>query len=500
MVGARVEAPRRLPLETQRELSALLRRPELRPARVGVLVEALGTCSPQGPLEERWTLQPYAAGPPHPVLFSREADKAFLPASNMKLLTGAAVLVRLGGGFRYETQVRADSEIDSQGQVAGDLFLCGSGDPSLDYEDLDHLADQLVRRGVRAVRSVIGDGRALPGPRWGYGWSWDDLPWYYSMEINALSLGRNRVEVTVRPADQPGQPVQIEVQPANDYIQVVNRAVTTSAGAEPAIQLDRPWGHFEILVSGSLPCGAKPISQGCSVPDPALYAATVFTAKLRERGIRVLHPPRKEPIPSSPATPSPGPSRILAAVQSAPLRELLPQLNKTSDNLYAELFLRTLGRYCGGTGTAHQGGEAVAAFLRELGLDTAALRVADGSGLSRFNLVSPRLLVGVLRAMAFHPEAPAFYASLPIAGVDGNLAQRMKGTPAAGNVHAKTGYLSQVSTLSGYVTTADGHLLAVSVLTNNFTCSTARMRDLQDQIFIRLAACRLNRKTIESSQ
>ncbi len=136
--------PQRLPLATQRELAALLRRPELRPARVGILVEALGTCAPKSRLEDRWTLQPYSAGPSHPVLFAREADKAYLPASNMKLLTGAAALARLGGDFRYETQVRAGSGIDPQGRLAGDLFLCGSGDPSLDYDDLDNLADQLV--------------------------------------------------------------------------------------------------------------------------------------------------------------------------------------------------------------------------------------------------------------------------------------------------------------------------------------------------------------------
>lgn len=488
-----VEPPQRLPLETQQEVSALLRRPELRPARLGILVEALGTCAPKGRLEERWALQPYAGGSPHPVLLAREADKAFLPASNMKLLTGAAALAQLGGDFRYETQVRADSGIDSQGRLEGDLFLCGAGDPSLDYEHLDDLADQLKAQGLREVRGVVGDGRLFPGPAWGDGWSWDDMPWYYSMEINALSLGRNQVEVVVRPAEQPGQLVQVEIRPANNYVQVINRAVTIPAGGRSTLVLDRPWGHFEILVFGKLPCGSKPLSQGCSVPAPALYAATVLTAKLRERGITVSRPPRAEPVSPDSASPGQQPPRVLATVRSAPLRELLARLNKHSDNLYAELFLRTLGQYHGGTGTVQQGREAVVAFLRGLGLDTSALRVADGSGLSRFNLVSPRLLVGVLRAMAFHREASAFYASLPIAGVDGNLASRMKGTPAAGNVHAKTGYLSQVSTLSGYVTTADGHLLAVSVLTNNFTCATSQMRDLQDQIFIRLAACRLGK-------
>jgi PBP4 family serine-type D-alanyl-D-alanine carboxypeptidase len=427
------------------------------------------------------------------VLLARDADKAFLPASNMKLLIGAAALAQLGGDFRYETQVRADSGIDSQGRLDGDLFLCGGGDPSLDYQHLDDLADQLKAQGLREVGGVVGDGRLFPGPAWGDGWSWDDLPWYYSMEISALSLGRNQVEVIVRPAEQPGQPVQVEVRPANDYVQVINRATTVPAGGRSTLALDRPWGHFEILVFGNLPCGSKPVSQGCSVPAPALYAATVLTAKLRERGIAVARLPRAEPVHPDSAAASPQPPRVLATVRSAPLRELLRQLNKHSDNLYAELLLRTLGQHHGGTGTVQQGREAVIAFLRGLGLDTAALRVADGSGLSRFNLVSPRLLVGVLRAMAFHPEALAFYTSLPIAGVDGNLASRMQGTPAAGNVHAKTGYLSQVSTLSGYVTTADGHLLAVSVLTNNFTCATSQMRDLQDQIFIRLAACRLGR-------
>jgi D-alanyl-D-alanine carboxypeptidase/D-alanyl-D-alanine-endopeptidase (penicillin-binding protein 4) len=509
----------RLPPETQQDLLALLRMPELRPARLGILVEALGTRSAKAraedrladrsdqtdqtdqtdsePAKDRLALQPYSRGSPRAVLFERDPDKAFLPASNMKLLTAAATLAALGGDFRYETQVLAEAKIDAPGRLAGDLFLRGAGDPSLDYDDLADLAGQLAQRGLKQVAGrVIGDDSAFPDAPLGEGWSWDDLPWYYAMEVSALSLGRNQVDVIVRPADKAGQPALVEVKPANDYFQVVNRAVTTEAGTKPSIRYDRPLGHPAMEVSGNVPCGAEPISQGCSVPHPALYAATVFTAKLRERGIEVLGEPQTGPTPP-PAPPLRGEGGkrpvSLAAVQSAPLRELLPRLNKHSDNLYAELFLRTLGQRHAGTGTARHGGEGIVAFLQGLGLDTTALRVADGSGLSRFNLVSPRLLVGVLRALAQHPEAEAFYASLPIAGVDGTLAGRMKGTPAAGNVHAKTGYLSQVSSLSGYVTTADGHILAVSILTNNFTCPTSKVRGLQDQVCTLLAGCRLGK-------
>jgi len=480
---AQPAAPARLPVAVQQELRALLRRPELQPAQVGVWVEAIGWRPLAEESKNPWTIQDYNPSARRTVLFERDPDKLFLPASNLKLLVSAAALDRLGAEFRYATPALAVAPIGPDGTLTGDLFLRGAGDPSLDYEGLRAVVQTLKESGLKRVAGgVVGDETLFPDNGPGLGWEWDDLPWYYAPEISALSLRRNRVDVRVRPGQDAGQPAQVEVSPPNGYVQIDNRALTVAQGKTATIRYERALGGSVIEVTGEIPMGGQEISQGCSVPQPALYTATVLTDLLRENGVAVRDAPRTGTSPKD--------ARTLAILESPPLRDLIRWLNKYSDNLSAELLLRTLGLQHRGQGTVAAGRQAVATFLEKYGLDTARLNVADGSGLSRHNLVSPHLLVDVLRVMAHHPQADVFYRSLPIAGVDGTLRGRMKGTPAAGNVRAKTGTLSHVSALSGYVTTPEGHVLAVSVLVNQFVGSASSVQAFQDRVFAILADCR----------
>ncbi|MCS6863106.1 MAG: D-alanyl-D-alanine carboxypeptidase/D-alanyl-D-alanine-endopeptidase, partial [Abditibacteriales bacterium] len=226
------------------------------------------------------------------LIFEQNADTLLMPASNMKLLTAATALDVLGGDFRCRTTVRAQMAIAADGTLASDLFLVGSGDPTLTYEDLKKLAQSLWDRGVRKVEGcVVGDESAFQGAPLGFGWQWDDLPWYYSMEVSALSLGRNQVNVVVKPGEKVGGAAVVTVEPANGYVVVENAATTGDEKARNTIAFDRELGGKCIKVRGVIPLGAPPSSQRCSVWQPCLYTATVFAEMLKAQGIEVRGSP-----------------------------------------------------------------------------------------------------------------------------------------------------------------------------------------------------------------
>jgi D-alanyl-D-alanine carboxypeptidase/D-alanyl-D-alanine-endopeptidase (penicillin-binding protein 4) len=434
----------------KRRLDAVLDRPAFAPAFWGAAVRDLRTGR---------------------VLYERSAGKNFKPASTLKLVATAAALDALGPDARLLTTVETAGRLDGLGRVLGDVFLVGRGDPNLSgrFEPggptaiLERLADQLRAAGVRRIEGrLVGHEGAFTGERRGEDWTWEDLVWGYGAEVSALSFNDNAVHLRLLAGEREGDPALVEAAPPSSYYRLESTARTGPTGAESTLVLRREAGNL-IRLSGAYPLGKEPWEGRVALEDPAAYAATVFREVLLARGI---------PVTGGTATssdPRPAGARVLASHQSKPLAEIVKVVNKESQNLHAEVLLRLVGAKAGGAGSAEAGHAAALEFLRRQGVMADSWAVQDGSGLSRSDLVSPGELVGLLAAMDRHPHAQAFRDSLAVAGVDGTLKNRLRGTPAEGRILAKTGTLRHVAALAGYVVRQDGQRWAFAVIANHHT-------------------------------
>ena len=500
---AQVVAPRALPAATGQQLRALLADPAIAQAHVGVSIVALGSVADA----KSFPSQPYA-DKSQPMLWQQDANRRFLPASNTKLYTSALALKYLGAKRTFATSVQSNGVRD-QSTLKGAISLVGGGDPSLKTEDLKSLSKQVFDAGIRHIEGdIIGDGTAFNaenmGGRYPDGWTLDDTLWYYGPEVSALAINRNQVDVTIEAAT-PGQAARVIVSPDGEDFAFRSTVKTVASTPQNKQSTSIRWERADdnaaigqiLSISGQIVAGEKN-AQGLAVPDPARRAAQLFKRALQAQGIAVTGIARSQPY----VFPRPAnlPRQELARHESAPLATLLAGFMKPSDNLYGEMLLRATYLY------AYQGvrkADDVASqmahgmmfdWLKESGVDITGLQFTDGSGLSRYNLITPRATTGLLAAAEKLPDSQAFWNALPIAGVDGTLRRRMVGTPempdaARDNVRAKTGSFSIVSTLSGYVTTRDRHRLAVSVLCNFTRGDDARR--VQNQIFSLLASTRL---------
>ncbi|MCP2262171.1 D-alanyl-D-alanine carboxypeptidase / D-alanyl-D-alanine-endopeptidase (penicillin-binding protein 4) [Streptoalloteichus tenebrarius] len=421
------------------------------------------------------------------VLYDRGGSDRLAPASNAKMLTAAAALETLGPDHRFTTEVFAAGPRHG-GFLDGDLYLRGTGDPTMLAADYDGLAARVAESGIRVVRRLVADDTWFDRVPLGAGWAWDDEPYYYSAEISALTVSSNSdydagtVLVRVKPGT-PGQPPVVELDPPTGVVRVDNRATTGAAGSSPAVTAERQHGTNTVVVTGSVPAGGQPVSSLSTVSDPTAYAIDVFRRALAARGVRVL-----DANNGRGATPS-GAARI-AERTSMPLSELLVPFLKLSNNGHAETLVKAMGRAVHGVGSWDAGLRVVRDKLAGLGLDAAAYQVVDGSGLSRMDLVSAQQFAAFLVEARKRPWFPVFSASLPVAGepdrmVGGTLRNRMRGTPAAGNVRAKTGSMTSVSSLSGYVTSAEGRPLVFSAVFNNFLGPATK--NIEDALAVRLA-------------
>jgi serine-type D-Ala-D-Ala carboxypeptidase/endopeptidase (penicillin-binding protein 4) len=439
-------------------------------------------------------------------LFSLNPDLPLAPASNMKLYSTAAALYYLGPDFRYSTYVLGTGDIQN-GVLQGDLILYGTGDPSMSgrllrgsVAPMRALADSLRARGIREIQgAVVGDGSYFDSEWFGRGWSPDNFGTWYSAPVGALSIAENVASITLRPGPQPGAPAQVSTTPATDGFHVINQTTTVAAGA-PFVR----FGHDPegLVIRGRIGRGHPGVAQSIAIVDPTNYTTAVFRNILAEQGIQVrggmrtIHSAEESPVTfanraarNGDAEPHP---RVLAIHLSPPLSELISVTNHISHNLFAEALMKTVGRVALGEGSFDAGSRAIRYFLEcEAGVDTASLAIVDGSGLSPNNRVTARATIQLLDLMTRNEHWESYLNSLPQAGQRRPRGlNRMLGTPAVGDLRAKTGTIRSVSSLSGYVRSADGEMMAFSIITNNLPASTWAAKRMEDEIGSRVASFR----------
>lgn len=412
-------------------------------------------------------------------LFALNSGKLVMPGSNMKILTLAAAAEVLGWDHRFETKVITTAQIES-GVLRGDLIVVGGGDPGIsersdDPGALRALARQLADAGLRIIDGrIIGDDDLFDDRGLGDGWSIDNLPYGYSAPVSALEYNEGSVDLVISAGAAAGDPVAIDVRPEGSRLEIENKLVTVPDTGTGMLTLQRLPGSSHVVVQGQIPAKAAPFARTASVDNPTDFFVRAFRAALIAESIQV----GGDAVDIDDLSPKPDSSgaRVLAARQSPPLSRLATSMMKVSQNQYAEMLLKTLGK------------PAARDALQRLGVDAGSFIMADGSGLSRYNYVTSEALVRLLQQMHQRPaDAPMFPQTLPIAGRDGTLARRLSGTPIEGKVRAKSGTIDNARALSGYIETAAGETLAFSIIANNFSASPADIDAAVDKALIRLA-------------
>lgn len=490
-------APKTLP-ELRSKIAEVLAKPELSSAMVGIKVVSLDNGR---------------------VLFEENAEKLLRPASNMKIYTVAAALDRLSPDYRFSTSVYAYNRPDAEGVVRGNLTIYGRGDPSIaarfnngDYfKGIDDLASRIVAAGVKRVEGdIVGDESYFVGPKYGSGWNWEDLTWYYGAEVTPLTANDNALDLFVKPGTALGQPALITTGPPDPLLKIVNNVTTSAKGSKRELSIHRGLGENTITITGSIPLEDRGYTGSIGISHPALLFVYMLRSSLAQKGVTItgasrtrgamgqpIETTRVTIIGSNGSTSSSAFQNEIATLQSPPFSVIAAQTLKPSQNLYTELILRTLGKVAPPPATSTSslpqtseelGLEAVKAFLKTVGLRPEALVLDDGSGLSRNDMITADASVQLLTFMSKHRYATVFRDALPIAGVDGTLRNRFKGTPAENNVRAKTGSLSSAASLGGYLTTAGGEKLAFSIMVNNYPHDLDPRSSCIDPITVLLAS------------
>ncbi|MGN9839031.1 D-alanyl-D-alanine carboxypeptidase/D-alanyl-D-alanine endopeptidase [Nonomuraea sp. H19] len=410
-------------------------------------------------------------------LYATDAGKLLIPASNTKLFTSAAAAETLGLDYRFPTTVLSAGR-KAGSVLAGDLVLRGTGDPTMLAEDYDALAAEVAAAGIKVVTGkLVADDTWFDGQRLGNDWSWGDESAYYAAPISALTASPDRdydagsVVVAVA-AD--GDKVKVSTTPETDYLKIVNKA---TVGAQTNVLIERQHSTRTVVITGTV---ANPYQEWVAVDDPTAYVSSLFRKSLAKHGVKVLGPTATGAAPEG--------AKELAKHESMTLGELLVPFMKLSNNIHAEILTKAMGRKVAGQGTWSAGLKVSTDFAKANGVQVINMR--DGSGLSRRDGFSPGSIAQLLTAVRGKPWFPTWYESLPIAGnadrfVGGTLRSRMRNTPAANNVHAKTGSLTGVTSLSGYVTSADGEPLIFSIMLNQYLSGSPK--DIEDKIAVRLA-------------
>lgn len=440
------------------------------------------------------------------ILFERNSEKLFVPASNVKLLTAALALSRLGPDHRFVTKAVADGPIRAEGVLAGDLRLVGAGDPNLSSRVLPQrgkpvfgadrlapmreLARQVRESGIRAVTGdVIGDDSRYVWQRYPPGWSFRDTLEAYGSPASSLAFNDNVVAVQVTPGPA-NAPARISVKPGLDYFRFVNRTWTSPRRYVSRTLSARRGPHPpEVVISGQIPSSSRGRTFELAASDPALYAASALLQAVEDLGVEVggqavarhRHPDSLSSLRSG-TPPAAGRAKAVARLTSERLAESVRVISKDSENLHAEMLLLEVALLEAGIGSQQAGLSSLARFLAEAGVSTQQFFLRDGSGLSRQNLLTPSATVRVLEHMWRSEHASVFRDSLPVAGVDGTLSWRFRRSPARGRIQAKTGSMTHVVALSGYAETRDGSTAAFSIYANHSGRAGSSTRRIADEV------------------
>ncbi|HUF34884.1 MAG TPA: D-alanyl-D-alanine carboxypeptidase/D-alanyl-D-alanine-endopeptidase [Gemmatimonadales bacterium] len=437
--------------------------------------------------------------------YGRNEGRLFTPASNTKLVVAAVAAALLPPDFRVRTSVYPSAPVVN-GVLEGDLVLYGRGDPTLGrrcyatdtlvegacdrdpFDRLRALADTLRRRGLREVRGdLVGDGSwfepAMVHPEWEY----FDLNWWYAAPVSGLAFNDNSVDFTWQPGLAVGAPARITWWPDIGEVLFENRTVTVPAGAESDIgdRFFRVPGTARVWAEGRAALDHPRRTESFAVTDPNLYAARALRVALLEAGIAIAGGTRSttDSLLYRQARAAPP----LAEITSRPLRDWIFPILNTSQNLFAEMLLKQLGRQFGRAGSWREGIAVERRFLIDsVRIDSTEFSLRDGAGLSGANLITPNALARLLRYIRGHPGWPTFAAGLPQAGGTGSLRTRFVRTPLAGRVRAKSGSITGVSTLSGYIERPDGGVLTFSILANHHALPSRRMVNQIDSLVVEM--------------
>jgi D-alanyl-D-alanine carboxypeptidase/D-alanyl-D-alanine-endopeptidase (penicillin-binding protein 4) len=430
------------------------------------------------------------------LLYQRHADKLMVPASNMKIVTLAAAARFIGWDARFTTTLETSAALE-EGVLRGDLYVRGGGDPTINTRDgrgeavFADWAAALTAAGIRQIDGrIIGDDNLFDDEGLGAGWAWDYLEADYAAPVGALQYNENAVALTVLPAKAAGEPAVVSLGPGSG-LTIASRATTAAAGTPETIQLRRRLNAPVLEVTGTVPLAPseplpeqpiRTVGRSVAVVNPTAYFVQSLRDALIARGIGVTGEAVDiDDVPPAAGTAHGEQRRVVAKSESRPLRDIAAVTMKASQNLYAETLLKATGHAASGGGTAQAGRNAVLQMLREWALDERSLVMLDGSGLSRYDYVTANLIAALLDRLYSDPRhRDAFTASLAIAGKDGTVLNRMRRTRAEGNARVKTGSISNMRSLSGYVQTRDGEPLAFAILANDFTVPAATVNWITD--------------------
>jgi D-alanyl-D-alanine carboxypeptidase/D-alanyl-D-alanine-endopeptidase (penicillin-binding protein 4) len=424
--------------------------------------------------------------------YEQNPNKLFVPASNQKIPTTAAALLKLGPDYRFTTTVSHTGAVEGN-TLRGDLVVRGDGDPTLytrflsdPREVFQGWAKQLQEKGITRIDgNIVGDDNAWEDNHVGSGWTrGDEISAYYYAEFGPLTLNENYVDITIRPPATVDGTATLEPNLPSEYFTLVNDVKVVESGGS-WVSATRPENSNVLTISGQVVAGSDTREVSPTITNPTLWYTTVLRETLEAAGIEVTGE-AKDIDHLADWTNEVPPRTVIITHQSPPLKDIATGLMKRSQNMYAETMVFALGMTTGEVATFSRGREVLQEQIKTLGVEPGTYAYFDGSGLSRFNAVTPEQLVTMLTAMRGHELWEAWYEMLPIMGVDGTLRSRSRGTPIEGKVRAKTGTLRAVRGLSGYTETADGEPLVFSFLINGHLTGTGPVDEVVDKVLTEL--------------
>ncbi|MEH7387005.1 D-alanyl-D-alanine carboxypeptidase/D-alanyl-D-alanine-endopeptidase [Bacillus sp. JJ1521] len=418
------------------------------------------------------------------ILYQHAGDIRLRPASNLKLVTAATALSALGENYQFSTEILTDGKLEGN-KLTGNLYLRGKGDPTLLQEDLDALAKKIKNSGIDVIfGNVIADDTWYDDMRYSIDLTWSDETYYYGSAVSGLTASPNQdydsgtLIVKVSPGKKAGEKAEISVEPSNNYVKIINNTKTGKKEEKKDIDIIREHGENVITIEGTIPVNAIPIQDWMTVWEPTGYALDIFKQSLAKQGIHVIGTDGSAKTPDNAA--------LLATDLSIPLKELLVPFMKLSNNGHAETLVKEMGRVRYKEGSWEKGINVVKEELRKIGVDPSSMVIRDGSGISHVNLISANDISKLLYSAQTQTWFPHFLGSLPVAGnserlVGGSLRYRMKHPDMTGKIKAKTGTITSVSSLSGYINTRSGEDLIFSILLNNLM-NDAHGKPIEDKI------------------